>query len=380
MPAPLLPIFLGLLGGRELVRRRGATRRIESDLDALQAISGGGQFGFNGMGPPTRIGTGQTQLDDVQIATTQAMAVGSPRAALAQALGFAETNRLQGNFETQAALSQAGVTQRKQTHLLQQEQLTFQREQFEFGKEVTALELAEANRALVDPQFSAARAARAGDDFFIAQDQQTGAFEQIPLRGTEPFNAAVKGINDSTTLLDDINRLRTLNRQIGGTRDPANPGVRELQSLHTSILLKLKDAFELGALSGPDIELVLARFPDPTAVGNVLTSTPEALDQAFSSVSRTITDQLINQLQSVRNFQGIDFRIMNRAAQTAFGARRMDQPALQQQEAFLANQALGPGETGAGAIGRQVAQPLLDSMATIMAVIGAIGGTRALLK
>jgi len=353
---------------------------MESDLDALQKISGGGELGFNGMGPPTRIGTGQSLLTDKQIEVTQAMAVGDSDEALMRALDFAETNRLQKNFETQAALSQAGVDQRKQTHVLQQEQLAFSRDQFALGKKITAQEMADATRALVDPQFSAQRAAREGADFFIVQDQQTGGFERVPMRGTEPFDAAVKGITDSASLLADINRLRTLNRQIGGTRDPANPGVRELQSIHTSILLKLKDAFELGALSGPDIELVLARFPDPTAVGNVLTSTPEALDQAFSSVSRTITDQLIGQLQGVRNFQGIDFGVLNRAAQTAFGARRMDQPALQQQDAFLSGQALGPGGTSAGAIGRQVAQPLLDSMATIMSLIGALTGARMLVK
>ena len=344
MPLPAAVVFLGLLGGRELVRRKGVTRKDDAQIDALEALSGGGQLGFNGMGPPTPVGTGQTQLNDVQIATTQAMSLGDPGAALAQALAFAEQNRLQGNFVTQVGLQSAGLDLQKSTFELGVERQELARDTFELGKLTTGTALAEANRALVDPAFAEARAAKAGASFFNVQDQQTGAFEQIPLRGTAGFNAVVEDLSDTTGLLANINRLRTLNTQVGGVRDPANPAVRELQSLHTAILLQLKEAFELGALTGPDIGLVLARFPDPTAASNILTSTPEALDQAFSSVSRSITDDLTNKLNGVRNFRGIDQRVIGAAAQSIFGARSKDAGAFQRQTSRLAVQA---GQMGA---------------------------------
>ena len=350
MPVPLLPLFLGLLGGRELVQRKRANTSRQghnsANLQALDALSGGGQLGFNGMGPPTRVGTGETNLDDVQIATTQAMALSSPKSALAQALAFGEKNRIQENFNTSASLQQAGLDQQKQAFGLAQDRLALDRQEFRLGKFVAASELADANRALVDPAFAEQRAAKAGDETFTVQDQQTGAFEQVPRRGTDNFRARVKDLSGTTGLLSDINRLRTLNEQIGGARDPANPGVRELQSLHTSVLLQLKDLFELGALSGDDIALVLARFPDPTAANNVLASTPEAIDQAFSSVSRNVVDELTNKLNSVRNFRGIDDRLINRAQQSIFGASRKDQQAFQVQTQGLADQVASASQVG----------------------------------
>ncbi len=415
MPIPLLPLFLGLLGTRELIQRKGVARqntitarRDASDVEALRALMGGGQLGIHGMGPPTAIGTGETDLTDTQISVLRAMSVGDTDAALTQGLAFADKNQQQANFDTSAALSQAGVDQQKANYLLNVDKFNFDRDQFAFGKATTAQELLDATRALVDPEFSAQRAAKAGEKNFIVRDQATGAFEQVPLRGTEPFEAAVKGIVDSTSLLGEINRLRTLSRQLGGTRDPGNQGVRELQSLHTSILLKLKDAFELGALTGPDIGLVLARFPDPTDAGNVLASSPEAIEQAFSSVSRSISDQLGLQMQAVRNFQGIDFRILNTAVQTTFGAKLQDQRALQSQEAFLSdqqfqqgaapergmfagpggasgiafliNQAMGAGGLTAGSLGRQIVKPIVDEAENITRILAAFAGIKAMTR
>jgi len=337
-------------------------------------------LGIHGMGPPTAVGTGETDLTDRQISVLRAMALGDSDAALTKGLAFAEQNQIQANFETSAALSQAGVDQQKQNFLLNEKKFKLDREQFAFGRATTAQELADASRALIDPVFSAQRAAKAGDDFFIVQDQDTGAFKQVPMAGTPAFKAAVDPIKNKSSLLADINRVRTISRQIGPTRDPANPGVVELQSVVTRILIRLKDQFELGALQGPDLELLLSRFPDPTTASAVLTSSPEALEQAFASVSREVTESLLADFRTVKDFQGIPFATLNKAAQVAFGASRMDQRAAIQQEAFLSSQQFGDQETSAGSLTRQIGKPLLDEMSNIMKIIAAFGGIRAMTR
>lgn len=362
MPAPLLGFlaFTGLLGGRELVRRRGAARLDQSNLNALQTLSGGGQLGINGMGPPTPLGLGETDLTDQQINVTQAMSMGDSSAALAQAIKFAEQNQQQENFDDQLGLQNQRLDQQRDTFMLNNERFEFEQEKFQFGKDVSAQKLAIANRTLEDPEFAERQSIIEGRETFPVFDQLTQAFEVVPVRQTERFRQEQANIDNVGNLLGDLNRVRTLTQQLGGDRNPRNPGVRELQSLHTSVLLQLKDQFELGALAGPDLGLLLQRFPDPTALDETFRTDPFAIDQAFRSLSENVSQDLSTKLQGVRNWRGLDPRVLGRAQQNLFGAQRRDQEQFQLQTQELSSQAQAaqiPGSTISNTIGTLFGDP-----------------------
>jgi len=94
---------------------------------------------------------------------------------------------------------------------------------------------------------------------------ETGA-ENV-MKETEGFNKDAFKYND---VLSKIDNYASVQSEIGNTMNPYSPEGRLLNQAQTQVLMGLKDAFELGVLTGPDERLINEVMPPATGIINTV--------------------------------------------------------------------------------------------------------------
>lgn len=442
MPLPVLGLlaFAGLLGARELGHARGKRRERAQEQTGFQAafdalaqgeqtqevdFAFGNTFGFEPAGV-------SQQFTQQQLQAAQGLSISSPEVGFNQLLAFADANQKQANSDRQFELQNSQLGLQRDTFALNeqkftQDKLEFQNELTQQGLElaVTQQEIADANRALIDPAFAMQQAAKDGRVTYpvTRRDPQTGqaSIEIAPMPGTAPFVANQEEKRKTTDLLQNMNVIRGTVQRVGIQGDPSLLTTRDMQSRITAVHLELKNLAELGVLSGSDLDLLLRQFPDATSFIEWATSNPEALDAAMAQASRAVEGRATalqeqqsawggtNQRENARTQanlqaaqalnQGTAQRVSNeqqaltaldQLENTGFFGRRLDvvRSAFgQDQEAatrrlelleFGREQAgfLPPGFGQGAGVGRQGAAAALDIPSQILSLVGGFAAGR----
>lgn len=78
-----------------------------------------------------------------------------------------------------------------------------------------------------------------------------------------------------------VQAYRDVLREVGVQRfyDPADPRIARLEAARTAALMQAKELFNLGVLSGPDLEIIEGAISDVTGRGAMRNSTEAALEQ-----------------------------------------------------------------------------------------------------
>ncbi|MGN6107229.1 MAG: hypothetical protein ACTHU0_19130 [Kofleriaceae bacterium] len=159
------------------------------------------------------------------------------------------------------------------------------------GHEANAQAFAEQAKAEQDPVKRQQLEQSAQAEAQQASELRGRAEIEHTFRGRTPDQAAklsdmVSGAQSAVSLIDDIKRMR---REYGPSWIASNEGQAAMQSKSTELLMQLKNAWQLGVLSGPDVELInKATGGDPTklTIGDITsmfgTKGPESRLDALS--------------------------------------------------------------------------------------------------
>ena len=354
MVAPLIGLAFGLgfTGLQELGKRKAVKAQETNDLERLAVLMRGGSLAPGQAGPPTPIGlsSGFTPREQEQLAI-----VG--RSNTGEALALAEKFKVDRAGATQQGIDNANksadLALRLQTNRLAQDRFGFDVEKFLFDKQGTERASADAQRALVDPEFAAERAAGLGENNYPVFDERRQSYGTAFLPGTDQFKAAEGAIVTTTQTLDDTSELRDLLRQVDVTGDPSALTTRRAQSLIAALQLQFKNIAELGIISETDFDQFISKIvPDATSVTNALISNPAAIDQAL--VQFTTEVQRANEVAvgNVSGWVGIRPELIQSAGQAQLRAGAQNQVAgreLQQDIDQRRQQQLIQEATGVGA-------------------------------
>ncbi len=310
MVAPLIALAFGI-GGlnkfREFRKKEDTRKSLGTAFDRLIAGASAGALPPGQAGPPRPVGVGGgSNLFPNQIEALQAIRESNPAAALDLAIKFQASNMQQQNFNTNLGMQSAKFELSRDI---------FEQGQFEF-EQTNALANRTANTtqndrlrelaALQSPQAANQLAGLKGEDSYNFIDQTTGGITKAFRQGTDEFKTAEGKIESSANTLGIMNDVRQTLRAFGQSGDPASLTARDLESNITRLQLEFKELFELGAISGSDLELMLGIIPDATSLREQFLSNPQALDQAFANASQIVQTANARALDDTAQWVGID--------------------------------------------------------------------------
>lgn len=110
------------------------------------------------------------------------------------------------------------------------------------------------------------------------QEKAKQAAETARKKQLAPLNA----------MQDSINRYKRLLKETGPEIVPG-PAKSSLMSAYTDLLMKQKEAANLGALTGPDLELMQGMLSDPTTIGAQIQG-PKALEAQIGQAETALSD------------------------------------------------------------------------------------------
>lgn len=117
-------------------------------------------------------------------------------------------------------------------------------------------------------------------------------------RGVNPPAEYNKSATGLVELRNSLKNYRDVIKNVGGTRAvPGSDNSVALKAAHTSVMMGLKNAMELGALAGPDVEVLSGMLLDPTSSGGLWRG-PDGINAQLGQVDKYL-DSRTNAVEQV---------------------------------------------------------------------------------
>ena len=104
-----------------------------------------------------------------------------------------------------------------------------------------------------------------------------GDFVDVPKQGTPAFIKAQAQLNQGAAQVTRLDNLMTLFKETGSLEFGRQSG--ELDALFNATMVGFKEIFDLGVLSGDDMDLIQGVIPDPQSLGSLGSSNAKILGQ-----------------------------------------------------------------------------------------------------
>jgi len=163
--------------------------------------------------------------------------------------------------------------------------------------QVTQQEMGLLRAMLQGEQIAAqARAARA------AMNKPTDRKELLDATQAMQKSGAWKEANSLINTKNAVNKYMKVLQEGGLTANPGSKRYLELKRAHTHLVSTLKEnPYKLGALTGPDLQLMYDVVPNPTAMKNVVFSDGRTLAQVLSGVSNEVDTRFQNSSGEIKS-------------------------------------------------------------------------------
>jgi hypothetical protein len=113
---------------------------------------------------------------------------------------------------------------------------------------------------------------------------------------------AWKEANNLVNTKNAVNKYMGVLQEGGLTAKPGTKRYMDLKRAHTHLVSTLKEnPYKLGALTGPDLQLMYDVVPDPTAMKNVVFSDGRTLAQVLSGVSNEVDTRFQNASKEIKS-------------------------------------------------------------------------------
>ena len=309
MVAPVLAVLggLGILSGSSIFQRRAKTRAAAVANAPFQAALNAQLSGAPlpaGQEGPTQSQAGFTP--EQQSIILGLMQNGNSKVAFDQGQKFQAQNTAARNLSIQEQNQAATIAQRQQQHGLAERQFDFNVSESIRERQATADATAKAQAGLLNSALGAKQAGERGDTQYANFDPATGQTQILPVDGSADFNTGENQLKTSRDALEVMNDIRQTVAGLPIDGDPSSIITRDLQSNLTTVTIAFKNAFELGVLSGADLDLIQSLVPDPTTLREQFLSDPGALGAALTNASEILQAANARVLSQTKDWIGLD--------------------------------------------------------------------------
>jgi len=320
--APILQVLAagGVLGGRELVRRKRIDTARSASTELLDSYQAAGL------------------VDDATLQQLRELNQFDPNLASTAATNISKSIFDKQKFEADTQYRNADLGMRRDMLTVSQANADLARDRFTRETELDARDRALYELSLRDPAAAEALAFRQGKDEFAVVNED-GSMGLVPVQGSKLYREDVDTYTAQLDGLELVNEMVQLVNTEGFLANPSSPEAQRYMSLKGQLTSIVKTAEKLGTLDEGVANLVDSIFADAGSLRNLALSTPEAVAAGLQQGSQLFRRALETQGRRMRNHRGLDPELgartqqalqVNDALSNQEAATRTPQPATEQ--------------------------------------------------